>query len=68
MTDNTSENRACLAILSKELSINAGVCYILYISYIINLVAYVVLFRTDVEAFELELKSNIIAKVVKLII
>jgi hypothetical protein len=30
-------------------------------------VAYEVLFRTDVEAFELELESNIIAEVVELI-
>jgi hypothetical protein len=66
ITNNALENSAYIAILNKELSINPSERYILCISYIINLVAYEVLFRSDVEAFELELKSNIIAEIVKL--
>jgi hypothetical protein len=66
ITDNASKNSACMAILSKELSINPSERHVLYIGYIINLVAYEVLFRSNVEAFELELESNVIAEIVKL--
>jgi hypothetical protein len=66
ITDNASENSACIAILSKELSINPSERHVLCIGHIINLVAHEVLFRSDVEAFELELESNITAEIVKL--
>jgi hypothetical protein len=66
ITDNASENSACIAILGKELSINPNKRHVLCISYIINLVAHEVLFGSNVEAFELELESNVIAEVVEL--
>jgi hypothetical protein len=66
VTDNASENSACLAILGEELGIDAGARHVLCIGHVINLVAHEVLFGTDVEAFELELESNVIAEVVEL--
>jgi hypothetical protein len=66
ITDNASENGACLAILGKELGIDVGVRHVLCIGHIINLVAHEVLFGTNVEAFELELESNVTAEVVEL--
>jgi hypothetical protein len=55
-----------MAILGKELSIDLDERHILCIGYIINLVAYEVLFGSNVEAFELELENNVIAEVVEL--
>jgi hypothetical protein len=66
ITDNASENSACMAILSKELGINPSERHVLCIGHIINLVAHEVLFGSDVEAFELELESNITAEIVEL--
>lgn len=67
ITNNTSKNSACIELLSKELDIDPTKRYVLCISYIINLMAYQVLFRVNIKAFELELKSNVIAKFVKLV-
>jgi hypothetical protein len=39
---------------------------VLYIGHVINLVAYKVLFRSDVEGFELELESNVTTERVEL--
>jgi hypothetical protein len=64
ITDNASENLACMAILGKELGIDPSERHVLCISHIINLVAYEVLFGSDVEALELELESNITAEIV----
>jgi hypothetical protein len=55
-----------MAILSKELGIDPDERHVLCIGHIINLVAYEVLFGSDVEAFELELENNVIAEVVEL--
>jgi hypothetical protein len=66
ITDNASENSACMAILGKELGINPNERHVLCIGHIINLVAHEVLFGSDVEAFELELESNVTAEVVEL--
>jgi hypothetical protein len=55
-----------LAILGKELSIDVGARHVLCIGHIINLVAHEVLFGTDVEAFELELESDVTAEFVEL--
>jgi hypothetical protein len=65
VTDNASENRACLDILALELSINAAQCHVRCIGHIINLVAHKVLFGSDVESFEHEL-SNATAEAVEL--
>jgi hypothetical protein len=66
ITDNASKNSACMAILGKELGIDLDERHVLCIGHIINLVAYKVLFGSDVEAFESELENNIIAEVVEL--
>jgi hypothetical protein len=66
ITDNASENRACLNLLSKELAFDAGERYVLCMGHIINLVAYKVLFGSDVESFEDELKHNVTAEIVEL--
>ena len=67
VTDNASENRACLNLLAKELGIDAGKRHVLCMGHIINLVAHKVLFGSDVEAFELELESNVTTDVVELL-
>jgi hypothetical protein len=66
ITDNASENSACMAILGEELNINPDERHVLCISHIINLVAHEVLFGSNVEAFELELESNVTAEIVEL--
>jgi hypothetical protein len=66
ITNNASENRACLTLLSKELTFDAGEHHVLCIGHIINLVAHKILFGSDIESFEYELKHNIIAEVVEL--
>jgi hypothetical protein len=66
ITDNASENRACLNLLSKELAFDAGERHVLCIGHIINLVAYKILFGSDVESFEHELKHDVTAEVVEL--
>jgi hypothetical protein len=44
VTDNASENAACLALLSEELAIDVSKRYVRCIGYVINLVAQVILF------------------------
>jgi hypothetical protein len=66
ITDNASENRACLNLLSKELGFDADERHVLCMGHIINLVAHKVLFGSDVESFEDELKHNITAEIVEL--
>jgi hypothetical protein len=66
VTDNASENRACLNLLADELAFNAGKRHMLCVGHIINLVAHKVLFGSDAEAFELELQSKVTAEAVEL--
>jgi hypothetical protein len=66
VTDNASENRACLNLLADELAFNAGKRHVLCVGHIINLVAHKVLFGSDAEAFELELQSKVTAEAVEL--
>jgi hypothetical protein len=66
ITDNTSENRACLNLLAKELGFDAGERHVLCMGHIINLVAHKILLGSDVESFEHELTSNVTAEVVEL--
>jgi hypothetical protein len=66
ITDNTSENRACLDLLAKSLHFDAGKRHVLCMGHIINLVAHKVLFGSDVESFEHELESNVIAEAIEL--
>jgi hypothetical protein len=65
ITDNASENRACLNLLSQELGFNTAKRYVLCMGHVINLVAHKVLFGSDVESFEHEL-SNVTAEAVEL--
>jgi hypothetical protein len=65
ITDNISENRAYLNLLSQELGFNTAKRHVLYIGHIINFVAYKVLFGSDVELFEYEL-DNVTAEAVEL--
>jgi hypothetical protein len=66
ITDNASENRACLDLLAKSLHFDAGKRHVLCMGHIINLVAHKVLFGSDVKSFEHELESNVIAEVIEL--
>jgi hypothetical protein len=66
VTDNASENRACLELLAQELGFNAAQRHVRCIGHIINLVAHKVLFGSNVESFEHELTSNITAEVAEL--
>jgi hypothetical protein len=66
ITDNASENHACLNLLAKELGFNAAERYVLCMGHIINLVAYKILFGSDVESFEQELQTKVTAEVVEL--
>jgi hypothetical protein len=65
ITDNASKNRVCLNLLSQELGFNTAKRHVLCMGHVINLVAYKVLFGSDVESFEHEL-SNITAEAVEL--
>jgi hypothetical protein len=65
VTDNASENRACLDIMAQELGIDAAQCHVRCMGHVINLVAHKVLFGSDVESFEHEL-SNATAEAVEL--
>lgn len=58
ITDNASENRACIDLLADELHFNAEQRHVLCIGHIINLIAHQVLFSEDVKAFEVELASQ----------
>jgi hypothetical protein len=66
ITDNASENRARLNLLSKELDFDVGKRHVLCMGHIINLVAHKVLFGSDVESFEYELEHSVTAEVVEL--
>jgi hypothetical protein len=59
VTDNASENGAYIAILAKECFIKLRERHVLYIGYVINLIAQQVLFRSDVKAFEPELVTTV---------
>ena len=52
ITDNASENAACLDLLSDELFVNARKRHVRCMGHVINLVAQQVLFGGDVESFE----------------
>jgi hypothetical protein len=66
ITDNASENRACLELLSYELGFNAAERHVRCMGHVINLVAYKVLFGSDVESFEHELQ-DVTAELVELL-
>jgi hypothetical protein len=66
ITDNASENRACLDLLAKSIHFDTSKRHVLCIGHIINLVAHKVLFGSDVELFEHELESNVTAEVIEL--
>lgn len=65
VTDNASENRACLNILIAELGFDAVERHVRCIGHIINLVAHKVLFGSDGESFEYKL-CNVTAEAVEL--
>jgi len=50
--DNTNKNGATLAKLTTKHAINTKQRYVLYMGYVINLVAQQLLFGSDVDAFE----------------
>jgi len=52
ITDNASENAACLDILGDELFIDTRKRHVRCMGHVINLVAQAVLFGEDVESFE----------------
>jgi hypothetical protein len=52
ITDNVSENAACLDLLGNELFIDTRKRHVRCIGYVINLVAQQVLFSGDAESFE----------------
>jgi hypothetical protein len=66
ITDNASENRACLNLLADELAFDAGKRHVLCIGHVINLMAHKVLFGSDVESFEHELEYTVTAEAVEL--
>lgn len=66
ITDNASENSACMELLGEDLEIDASKRHVLCIGHVINLVAHKMLFGSDVESFEHELESNVTAEVVEL--
>jgi hypothetical protein len=57
ITDNASENLACLDLLAGELNVDISKRHVRCIGHIVNLVAHQVLFGSDIEAFEKELKN-----------
>jgi hypothetical protein len=59
VTNNASENHACLEILGIEYFFDASERHILCMGYIINLTAQQVLFGSDVDAFEPELCTSV---------
>jgi len=66
VTDNASKNRACLNLLADELAFDASKRHVLYIGHVIDLIAHKVLFGSDVESFEHELKHVVTAEAVEL--
>ena len=65
ITDNASENAACLEILQRELFIDTGKRHVRCIGHVINLVAQQVLFGKDLKAFELSV-TNVTTEEVEL--
>jgi hypothetical protein len=65
ITDNASENAACLDLLGDELSIDMRKRHVRCIGHVINLVAQQILFGEDVESFE-ESIANVTAVEVEL--
>jgi hypothetical protein len=57
ITDNASENAACLDLLGTELFINTGKRHVRCMGHVINLVAQEVLFGQDLDAFEESLEN-----------
>jgi hypothetical protein len=57
ITDNASENLACLKLLAEELNVDIGKRHVRCVGYIINLVAHQVLFGSDIQSFEEELEN-----------
>ena len=66
VTDNASENGACLKIMAQELGFDARQRHVRCMGHVINLMAHKVLFGSDVESFEHEL-GNVIAEAVELL-
>ena len=66
ITNNASENRACLNLLAEDLAFDASKRHVLCMGHVINLVAHKVLFGSDVESFEHELEHTVTAEAVKL--
>jgi hypothetical protein len=66
ITDNASENRACINLIAEELALDAGKRHVLCIGHIINLVAHKVLFGSDIESFEQELENDVTNELLKL--
>jgi len=65
VTDNASENAACLALLGDELCIDTAKRHVRCVGHVINLVAQQVLFGKDVDSFELSL-TDVTAEEVEL--
>lgn len=57
ITDNASENTACMNLLSTELNMTLNKRHVLCMGHIINLVAHQILFGEDIEAFEDHLEN-----------
>ena len=65
VTDNASENAACLELLGNELKIDLSKRHVRCMGYVINLVAQHILFGQDAESFE-ESVTNVNAMEVEL--
>jgi hypothetical protein len=59
VTDNASENSACLDVLAKETTMDLQQRHLLCVGHVINLVSQQVLFGNDVNAFEPELVTTV---------
>jgi hypothetical protein len=66
VTDNASENGACIDLIAQDLKIDAKKRHVLCMGHVINLVAHKVLFGTDAEAFEQELEGTVTTEMVEL--
>lgn len=58
VTDNASENSACIALLATQYAIDPKQRHVLCMGHVINLVAQQVLFGSDIDAFEPELVTT----------
>jgi hypothetical protein len=59
VTDNASENHACIEVLATKYFFDARERHVLYMGHVINLMAQAVLFGSDVDAFEPELCTSV---------